>query len=238
MTILEWSAGHGNWVFQRSRANVSPTEISGATFLVAVSMRNPSFSNDWLLEVAKDIGDWNGRALLTLVDLPYLASIQVLSDLNNDLVKQLAIFDRQRSEQAGRLRRMAAAHAGFCTYVSWGVLAESTPEFLKQEIRDAFTRKGRAYELIILQVRRVFDHSYSDATVERLATFFIQEVPTLLYIYFHIMNGCIDVYPGPQAEFFWELDSGHLSAELPRTSEFVLAGQAHTYANVTLRSDS
>lgn len=232
---IDWSGIKSSWRFQRGRDAVAPTEIQGSNFLIAVSMRNPQFSNDWIEEALECIQAWRGKALLTLVDLPYLASIEVLSATPTEKTESLRIYERQRLEQATRLSRISTQHEDVCDYWSWSTLLSITPSALLPELEQAFFTKKKVYSLVIDQVKRVFDNVEDLTTLEGLAKFFLHEVPTLIHIYYSLVPGCIDIYPGQQADFFWELDRQNLSDELPMASRLAMAGPSHTYAVVKLR---
>ncbi len=229
---IQWSNEWVRWQFERQRSSIGVTEITGSDFLIAVSMRNPKFSNDWLDEVLAGIRRWRGRALITLVDVPYLASIEVLSTDDRSKREALRIYERQRSEQATRLERIAAQNEDISDYISWDTLLSLSSVELATELHAAFRRRGLVYGLVLGQVRRLFVDLEDEARLENLAQFFLLEVPTLLHLYYQLAEGCIDVYPGDQASFFWELDCGRLVDELPTASQVVARARPHTYARV------
>ncbi len=234
---LEWSGTRSQWFIQRSRGCLTATEIPGSEFLIAVSMRNPKFSNDWISEVLSCIRDWRGSARVTLVDVPYLASIEVQSTDESSRRAALRTYEKQRQEQQARLAKLVALNDDVCEYQSWSTLIALTPHSLLPELKAAFDAHGLTYRLVLEQVRRVFDDVSDVATLEKLATFLLLEVPTLVSMYYGPAGGCIDVYPGPQAELFWALDAGKLRTELPIATALADRGAAHTYAWVTLDDD-
>jgi len=58
----------------------------------------------------------------------------------------------------------------------------------------------------------------------------------LIYIYYEKLVPCVDIYPGPQAELFWNLEKGKYSDELPSVMSYIRQGGSHIYANVSLES--
>jgi hypothetical protein len=233
---MQWSGPQSDWVIERRRALIGPTDLNESTFLIAVSMRNPQFSNRWMQETIGCVKAWGGKAVLTLVDLPYLASIDVLSRNPKAKHRALLAYEQQRSEQVGRIQRIASDDPETCEFHSWDTLQALTPRLLQPEVVDAFFTRKSVHALVMKQVRRVFDDIADQSTLERLAMFFLQEVPILAFLYYTFYGHVVDLYPGPQADFFWELDGGLLQNELPSLSRLALQGAPHTYAAVSMRS--
>jgi hypothetical protein len=234
---FNWTNARSIWEFERRRCPVSVLEVSGSHFLIAVSMRNPSFSNEWLEEVLTCAKSWGCKVLLTLVDLPYLASIDVFSSGQPARQRALRIYERQCQEQATRLTRICDRYDETCDYLSWSTLVSLTPNSLFREVDAAFDARRKVYSLVMSQVAKVFPNVTEIPQLERLSHFLLREIPVLILLYYSLKPGAVDVYPGEQAKFFWELDLGHLANEMPISSELAASSSlGHTYARVELAS--
>jgi hypothetical protein len=229
---IEWEKRGYSWNLDRKRMTVSATELYRANFLVAVSLRNPAFSNEWLTAVLDEIKHLKGAALLCLVDTPYFASVTAREYSRKELQRQIDILLSQRTEQNRRLQGLIQDRNEYVSYYDWNSLLSLTPKSLADELVQAFNRSGDVKESIISQVRKVFPDEESDESIIKLSRFFVEEIPVLVFIYYVLFPGCIDVYPGPQADFFWKLDLGEFHDELPSLSALAANSDPHTYLRV------
>lgn len=233
-SLLKWQGPFSKWFFSRGRHNVSAGDINYAKFFIGISLRNPSFSNAWLDSALGDIRHFKGTAFVALVDKPYESSISATAENDLEIRQKLTSFYNQASEQKRRVERIVLKHKEYSSLVTWDYLESITPDNIVAEINSAFLLKKNTYSLILEQVSKVFPETTSHYQLERMSKFLIDEVPVLLNVYYKKYNGCIDVYPGPQARLFWEIDKGNLRSELPLCSKLAESGKSHTYAQVSL----
>lgn len=218
------------WRFT-ARRELFPSDLGRRDFLVAVSLRNPRFSNAWLGAVGGSVGRWGGRLHVCLVDEPYFE--QAAASVARAAANHLRALAQQRAEQRSRLARFARAN--LCRLFEWEELRARTPLPLFHEVEAAFAARGRFWRAVMEQTR---SKSVQDAS-GRLADciFLRREVPVLVNVYHRLLRGTIDVYPGPQAALFWKLEAGHFRRELPICTALAEGDDGLIHASAVFRDD-
>ena len=230
--FLSWKSKSLHWTFERHRAPIFSSDIRDAQYFLGISLKNKRFSNDWIAEVLDGVGHLSGSAVIALVDTPYISTEETLSSGKMDLVRRLEVLQRQSEENRERLQRLIRPYSSFVTMVSWSDLEKLKSLEIVIELNSAFKKSTRVRSLVLAQVQKVFSSSLAATEIEHLAKFFIEEIPTLISIYYSAFDGIIDLYPGPQADFFWELDSGALQSDLPMATALALSRCPHTYGSI------
>lgn len=225
---VEWESDELSWCFQ-GHGQISPSTIRRSIFLIAISLRNPAFSNEWISSVLRDIRYFGGHGVVCLVDTPYLSSIQAQAGTRKEFLENYQRLKTEREQHLQRVRQLVEPHASFTSLLDWNDLITITPKEYNLELLGAFAANGRTTALVLKQVTKVFPDEVDPEKLSQLARFFIEEVPVLVNLYYRLLDGCIDVYPGPQAEFFWALDNGLLHDELPVLSNIAKSGPRHRY---------
>ena len=229
---MEWCSGGFCWTFQSVRSALLPDAIKDRQWLLAVSLRNPMFSNQWIKLAINAATAHRGQVVVTLVDDPYVSSVSALSTSEKIYCSNMVKLKRQRSEQLRRIEKIIKQSNVGVSFKFWKDLCASTPHELTIELTEAFIdNKSRVRELVLDQVAIAHPEIKELVQQTRLAKFFIDEAPVLINYYYAISPGTIDVYPGPQARFFWELDAGLLVNELPKASLLASAGLPHVYCH-------
>ena len=231
---LVWESDNTLWEFE-SIPNFTASQIKKSVFLIAISLRNPSFSNAWLENVLTDIKHFGGSAIVSLVDTPYISSVHALSKSRSEMVTNLGRLKKEREQHLLRVRQSIADFEQFTTLIDWNDLIALTPKEYNAEIIQGFSKSSKTQELVLRQVKKAFPEENSDETLKKLSKFFIEEVPVLCFLYYVLWPGCIDVYPGTQADFFWCLEKGELKEELPNLSKLAISNLPHLYACVKLK---
>jgi hypothetical protein len=233
-----WSGLNCDWhIFSRDRI-VQPNSLRNRLFLIAVSLRNPRFSNIWLRSTFKDISALDGQIHLCLVDGPYVERAKERS-AEADLGRQLAILHRQREEQERRLKRLASSFGDRVLLFGWNQLERLVPRALFRELEAAYYSRGSVYKTLLDQIKRSLPDTVPAEEVENSSAFLLNEFPVLTYIYYKPREfPLIDVYPGPQAPFFWLLEKGCFSDELPQATELAKASPGLIYADVYAKPES
>jgi hypothetical protein len=118
----------------------------------------------------------------------------------------------------------------------WNAAERLVPEKLRAEIHSAFLLERRVYSVLLDQIRVNVADMENIEELKQASVFLLNEIPVLLFIYYILIPDVIDVYPGPQAEFFWELERGKFSEEMPISTELAFRSEGLIYADVTVKS--
>lgn len=234
LSHIEWTSRKCIWSICRRNEIFSIDEITGRNFLIAISLRSPKFSNYWLSSILDDIfQEFHGQALICLVDFPYHEKISNLCDQCSDLEIKLLNLKNQRDQQLRRIDKLIKKFDSVIPVFNFNDLLNLVPVSLFDEIEKAYILKNKVYESINSQVYLSVKDLKNISQVENESIFLRKELPVLVYIYYKFLNTHIDVYPGPQSHFFWNLEEGFFKDELPISSEMAATSGGLTYADVT-----
>jgi hypothetical protein len=209
-----------------------PASLTERAGLLMISIKNRHFTTSLIDGFCRLVTEHLRCGYVTVVDRPYLRNILATTDDGTQAarVDGLRRLAEDRTRQAERaLRRHGSDKVAF---VSWDELTEQTPEWLTAEVQDAWSRRGLLHSDLIEQARERAGLVVDLATLERWALFLVEETPVLLYSYYLLDGGVVDVYPGPLAEYLWRIERGDYAAEIPRISALARSRQGLVYANV------
>lgn len=232
LRTLVWGGSHATWYVSRARRTIHPDDLSGAKFFVGVSLKNPRFSARWLECVLRDSLHFAGSVLITLVDLPYFSSAFQDAPLrsHSNVASRLETVREQVLRRIEAARRKVSCQSSF---VEWSVLSQSVDYEVRREVKEAFAKRGRFFRAVVAQTERTRGHRMSGSP-EIYCSFLIEEIPTLVDIYYRRFQEFVDVYPGPNASVMWQLDTLRFSGELPIATELAASANSLTYAQVRL----
>ncbi|RLJ36196.1 hypothetical protein BCF46_3886 [Litoreibacter meonggei] len=118
--------------------------------------------------------------------------------------------------------------------VKWRDIEENTPKTYREELSAAFHGRTRIRDILYDHISSVKQLD-SERCFERYAEFFLCEVPVLIHAYYS--NGpTMDIYPGPQPKFFWQIEMGLFEQELPKLTALTKAGRSMLYLDTHDRS--
>jgi hypothetical protein len=209
-----------------------PASLAERAGLLMISIKNRHFTTPLIDGFCRFVTERLRCGYVTVVDRPYVQNILATTDdgthaIRIDGVRRLA---EERTRQAERiLRRRASSRVMF---LSWDDLTERSPTWLTAEVQDAWQRRGLLHADLIALARERVGPDVDLAALERWALFLVEETPVLLYGYYLLDGGVVDVYPGPLPEYLWRIERGDYAAEIPRISALATSRQGLVYANV------
>lgn len=210
-----------------------PERWSDRSGLLAVSVKNPRFSNQLVAAFIAFCERTLRDGAITVVDAPYQRNLLAagLSDawMRRERAKLQRIADETRSRIGRQLRAAAATRIRL---LDWEDFAGRTPEWLVQEVRQAWERRGSFHREVLAQACRAIPGLEPGPRAEGHAEFLLEELPPLLHGYYPPEGGCVDVYPGAQAALFWQIESGAHAGELPRLAARVRSSRGLIYLDV------
>jgi hypothetical protein len=236
LRILEWQGKRTFWRVSSHENLISLENLRAQKFLIAVSLRNPRFSNAWIRAAATEIVDLSGKIWMCLVDDPYFERVKGSGERN--LTDKLATLAEERRAHQRRLEEIASRFPeGTVSLFSWEDVQSSVPLELKEEFHHSFTDDSNVRDSILRQVKITRGENLSDEEMAKSSIFLLAEFPVLTYIYYSYLPLAIDVYPGPQADFFWQLERGRFQETLPLATSMAQGGRGLTYADVSFLLD-
>ena len=222
------------WYFNSVREESQSRFPENREFFIAVSMKNRKFSNKWLNSVLTDINLNGGRGIITLVDLPYFTHAMCRHERLLDKFDALQVLQKIRRENVGRIEKVIRPFESF-RYYDWDYFERLTDIKLKKEFEVAFMKKCKVYEMIIEQVKEAVGKKLLKTDLEASTRFVLDETPVLVWLYYKMLPGFIDVYPGKQAPLFWEIESGAIRDELPISCSLAASSSPLCYAEAYVR---
>ncbi|MBT8472112.1 MAG: hypothetical protein HKN14_00865 [Marinicaulis sp.] len=203
-------------------------DLEGRDAWLFVSIKNRSFNRPYIMKFI-DLCDGLGlKGHVCPVDDPY--RYNRMAELKRDDLPEEEVAKIARTS-ADIARMVEKAINGKRTeqvdIVKWCDLEEATPKIYREELTAAFKKGGQVRDFLYEHVSSVKPLE-DDKDFERFAEFFLCEVPVLLYAYYS--NGpTLDIYPGPQPKFFWQIELGHFEDELPKLTELTKEGRSLLY---------
>jgi|GEM_PF-2129203 len=206
----------------RFMANVSSREsltdiaiLENRIGLLAISIKNPRFSNEMVTSFLEFSRSGFSEALITIVDKPYERNLLAAKKDSVWLLAETEKLRRIANETKVRINRMIGKVAGVkVRLLDWDELQKNTPDWLIREIREAWNQRGSFYEHIRAQTASVLLDT-SDDQIDGYAEFMLEELPVLLQLYYFSEAAMADAYPGPQPDLFWKIESGFFAEQLP-----------------------
>lgn len=203
--------------------------------LLAISARNPRFSNALVEAFCRTARERLAGGLVTVVDRPYERNIAAGCGTSEEQLQEIEILRRVATETLVRVGRIIAKAGGAISIKPWDELAAETPGWLTQSIRTAWEKRGRFYADVLAQTGTVIPTKPAPDALERYAEFLLEELPVLLHCYYFRPEEVVDVYPGPQPVLFWRIEAGAYADEMPVLAHRLRQRAGVVYAHVWAR---
>ncbi len=211
--------------------SISPRfDITERRSFLFISIKNRQFTKNyvnWFAEMSHEIGN---EGIICPVDEPYyynrMAELRTshLPDSEFERIHKLAA-------DVSRMAQKAINRSGNnrLRLTSWSEFSDQTPQKFKQEVQTAFDCNGPFQRAIIEHVASV--KGDLDITALRsYAKFFLCEIPVLAAALYGSQPS-LDVYPGDQADLFWQIELGDFEEELPELTTYIRSGEPLLYMN-------
>ncbi|GFE64941.1 hypothetical protein [Litoreibacter roseus] len=189
-------------------------DLAGRDAWIFISIKNRGFNRPYIdrfIDMCEASGI-NGH--ICPVDDPY--RYNSMAELKCDELpeEELAKIERLSSD-IGRMVQKAinGKRTKRVDIVKWRDLERETPPIYRAELTRAFKDRTRIRDFLYDHVSSVKPVE-TERDFERYAEFFLCEVPVLMHTYY-AHGATLDIYPGPQPKFFWQIELGQFEAELP-----------------------
>lgn len=203
-------------------------DLRGRDAWIFISIKNRGFNRPYInrfIDLCEEL-DLNGH--VCPVDDPY--RYNSMAELKRDDLPQEEV-DKIERLSTDISRMVEKAIRGKCTkrvdLVKWRDLEAATPSIYREELTRAFRQKTRIRNMLHEHVTSVKTCD-TERDFERYAEFFLCEVPVLMHTYY-AHGPTLDIYPGPQPKFFWQIELGHFEKELPQLTALTRAERAFLY---------
>ena len=199
-------------------------------FYLFISIKNRKFTREliqWFINLCEAHGK-KGR--ICVVDEPYIYNLQAELGVETLTVSEQFKIEKIAHEVSRKAEKAinGSRHSGV-SFISWQQMSKQTPEWMKQEIWDAFSHNGSFRQQILDQVINVKGNGLSETKLEDYAKFFLCELPVLINAYYSYAQGIIDVYPGFMPNIFWHMEKSTFEQQLPKTTAFIRSGKNIVY---------
>lgn len=203
-------------------------DIAGRVAWIYISIKNRSFNRPYINQFIDMCETLEIEGRICAVDNPYYFNAMAELGLDSLCEKEAAKIETLSSDFQ---RMVGKAIRGKLSkrvqLVQWNDLEEQTPQIYKDELAEAFHSGSRVRDLLFDHISTVKPIS-DDRQFERFANFFLCEVPVLVHGYY--ANGpTLDIYPGPQAALFWQIELGDFAKELPNLTALTRQGRPSLY---------
>ncbi len=199
--------------------------------LLAVSIKNPRFSNALISEFVRFCSHSLAQGIVTVVDRPYERNLSAAGHSSARERAEIEKLRRIAEETRVRVTRILTGEgSGKIRLIGWDSMAEMTPVWLFDEIRAGWNRRGTFYADVLAQTQTVIQCT-EQRMLERYAEFILEELPVLLHLYYFRHEQLVDFYPGPMPMLFWNLESGAYSKELPELMRQLIPREGLVYAH-------
>lgn len=210
-------------------------DLRGRDAWIFISIKNRGFNRPYINKFIDMCDRLDLRGHICPVDDPY--RYNAMAELRCDTLPDTEAAKIERlSSDISRMAQKAinGKLSKNVDIVKWRDLEEATPSLYRAELTRAFNDRTAIYDALHAHVSTVkqFD---TERDFERYAAFFLCEVPVLLYAYYG-QGPTIDIYPGPQPAFFWQIELGHFARELPELTRLTQAGRPMLYLDTHDRS--
>ncbi len=209
-------------------------DLSGREAWIFISIKNRAFNRpyvNWFIDLCEE-NDMIGH--ICRVDDPY--RFNRMAEMGCDELPEEEVLKIERlSSDIGRMAQKAinGKRTDRVDIVMWRDIADDMPVAYYDEIKAAFDNQTLVREVLRQHVCSVKEIDCEEI-FERYAQFFLCEVPILLHAYYR-ETPVLDIYPGPQPDFFWQIEMGLFANELPLLTELVKRGRSMLYLETTDR---
>lgn len=202
---------------------------------VFISIKNRSFNRSYVDRFIDMCEATGTKGYVCAVDQPY--RYNAMAELGLDALpeKEAAKIERLSSDirlMVGKAIRGKLSER--VELVAWSDLEIRTPTVYREELTRAFEDGTQVRDLLrdhVCSLKPVED----ERQFRRFAQFFLCEVPVLMYAYY-ADGAVIDVYPGPQPSFFWQIELGRFETELPQLTALTRSGRPMLYLDTHHRA--
>lgn len=200
-----------------------------------ISIKNRGFSKRYVNRFVSMCEAEGVRGHICPVDDPYrynaMAELKCddLPDGEMDKIERLSSDISRMAQKAinGQLSKLV-------TMVKWCDIEAQTPPEYRQELTRAFKDGTRVRDHLYEHVSSVKPIE-TERDFERYAEFFLCEVPVLMHAYYG-HGATLDIYPGQQPKFFWQIELGVFEEELPKLTAMTRRGRSMLYLDTHDRS--
>jgi hypothetical protein len=190
-------------------------DLEGRDAWIFISIKNRGFNRPYIDRFIDMCDRCDIRGHVCPVDDPY--RYNSMAELErDDLPPEEALKIERLSADISRMVQKAinGRRTTRVDIVKWRDLEEDTPKIYREELTAAFHARTKVRDVLHDHVTSVKPVT-SERSFERYAKFFLCEVPVLIYSYYG-RGPTLDIYPGPQPKFFWQIEMGLFEDELPQ----------------------
>ena len=214
-------------------------DLQGREAWLFISIKNRRFTKSYIAWFVRFCEEHGLEGHVSPVDNPYLFNRMAelgLDDLDDLPSAEAAKIGQLSSETARKAQKAINGHLSKrVDIVSWGDIETETPRVLLDEMRAAFDARTPVRDALHRHISSVKPVA-CERSFERYAEFFLREVPVLLHAYYRC-GGTLDVYPGSQPDFFWEIETGRYARELPKLTALTKSGRSMLYMETHDQAD-
>jgi len=210
-------------------------DLKGRDAWIFISIKNRGFNRPYIdrfIDMCDGLG-LNGH--VCPVDDPY--RYNSMAELRRDDLpeEESAKIERLSTDIARMVQKaINGKRTTQVDIVKWRDLEANTPPCYRAELSQAFHDRTRIRDILYDHISAVKPVE-TEKDFERFAEFFLCEVPVLMHAYY--CNGpTLDIYPGPQPKFFWQIELGLFSKELPELTALTKEGRSMLYLDTHDRS--
>ncbi|MEL6957316.1 MAG: hypothetical protein AAGL89_00025 [Pseudomonadota bacterium] len=210
-------------------------EVSGRESWIFISIKNRGFTRPYIDRFIDMCERLQITGHICPVDDPY--RYNAMAELKMDDLPQTEIEKIDRLSQDIQRMAQKAINGKLSKRVNicqWRDLEAETPAKYRKELTRAFEQEGQVYRALRSHVMSVKPVD-TDADLRRYAEFFLCEVPVLMHSYY-CRGATLDIYPGRQPDFFWQIELGAFEDELPELTKMTRRGRAMLYLDTHDRS--
>lgn len=198
--------------------------FEGRLFCLFISIKNRKFTRDYIKWFVNICDGGGHRGLICAVDEPYLYNRMAelaMDELPAHESEKIHQLSREVTRKAEKVIRGTKSQN--VNLINWSKISAATPDWMKEEVAMGYQQQGAFW----YEIRRhitVLKKPRDKVTLDRYARFFLCEIPVIIYSYYHLRDGVVDVYPGPNADVFRMIEQGFFEEELPRMTAFARVG--------------
>ncbi len=208
-------------------------EFKDRLFCLFISIKNRKFTRDYINWFVGVCDRNNYRGLICAVDEPYLYNRMAelgVDILPEDETRKIYRLSKEVTRKAEKVVRGTLSKN--VSLSEWAIISHSTPAWMKEETFVAYQQKGAFWAHIRNHISLI-KNNVDDASLDRYARFFLCELPVLVYSYYRLESGVVDVYPGPNADIFQMIEQGVFEDELPRMTAYAHSGCPLAYLDTS-----
>lgn len=198
-----------------------------------ISVKNPAFSNRLVDGFCRLVAAYGfEQAHVTIVDTPYVANIHANQHDAERAAAEVEKLQRIADEQRSRCEKVLRRHPGAgISLRRWTDLEQSIPQWMRDEVRAAFSAPTRFRADVLARTRAVVPAAIPDVQLPQFAQFLVHELPVLAGLYYLERSSIVDVYPGENLDLVWNIERGRYAGELPGITALAQASDGLAYVD-------